>query len=50
MYAVVRTYSGKGAEELFDMLEERKTEVRTPNPVPHRLPRRGLGAARSRAD
>ena len=27
MYAVVRTYSGKGARELFDVLEKRKTEV-----------------------
>ena len=27
MQAVVRTYSGKGAKELFDVLEKRKTEV-----------------------
>ncbi len=27
MYAVVRMYSGKGAKELFDVLEKRKTEV-----------------------
>jgi hypothetical protein len=27
MYAVVRTYSGKGAKELFDILEKRKSEV-----------------------
>ena len=27
MYAVVRTYSGKGAKELFDVLEQRKSEV-----------------------
>ena len=27
MYAVVRTYSGNGAKELFDVLEKRKTEV-----------------------
>jgi hypothetical protein len=27
MYAVVRTYSGKGAKELFDVLEKRKAEV-----------------------
>ena len=27
MYAVVRTYSGPGAKELFDMLEERREEV-----------------------
>jgi hypothetical protein len=27
MHAVVRTYSGKGAKELFDVLEKRKTEV-----------------------
>lgn len=27
MYAVIRTYSGKGASALFDILEERKGEV-----------------------
>jgi hypothetical protein len=27
MYAVIRTYSGKGAKELFDILEKRKAEV-----------------------
>jgi hypothetical protein len=27
MHAVVRTYSGKGAKELFDALEKRKAEV-----------------------
>ena len=27
MHAVVRTYSGQGAKELFDLLEERKSEV-----------------------
>lgn len=27
MHAVVRTYSGKGANELFDVLEKRKTDV-----------------------
>ena len=27
MYAVVRTYSGKGAKDLFDVLEKRKTDV-----------------------
>ena len=27
MHAVVRTYSGKGAKELFDVLEKRKSEV-----------------------
>ncbi|MDH3691584.1 MAG: hypothetical protein OEU36_19250 [Gammaproteobacteria bacterium] len=27
MYAVVRNYSGSGAKELFDLLEERKAEV-----------------------
>ena len=27
MYAVVRTYSGKGAKELFDVLQQRKTDV-----------------------
>jgi len=27
MHAVVRTYSGKGAKELFDILEQRTSEV-----------------------
>ncbi len=27
MHAVVRTYSGQGAKELFDLLEQRKSEV-----------------------
>jgi hypothetical protein len=27
MHAAVRTYSGKGAKELFDVLEKRKAEV-----------------------
>jgi hypothetical protein len=27
MHAVVRTYSGKGANELFDVLEKNKAEV-----------------------
>ena len=27
MHAVVRAYSGKGAKELFDVLEKRKTDV-----------------------
>jgi hypothetical protein len=27
MHAVVRTYSGNGAKELLDLLEQRKTEV-----------------------
>ncbi len=27
MHAVIRTYSGKGAIELFDLLEKRKSEV-----------------------
>jgi restriction endonuclease Mrr len=27
MHAVVRTYSGKGANELFDVLEKRKADV-----------------------
>jgi hypothetical protein len=27
MHAVVRTYSGKGAKELFDVLEKQKAEV-----------------------
>ena len=28
MHAVIRQYSGSGAEELFDALEERESEVR----------------------
>ena len=27
MHAVIRTYSGSGAKELFDLLEERKSDV-----------------------
>jgi hypothetical protein len=27
MHAVVRSYSGKGAKELFDLIEKRKTDV-----------------------
>ncbi len=27
MYIVIRTYSGPGAKELFDLLEERKAEI-----------------------
>ena len=27
MYAVVRTYSGAGTREFFDLLEKRKSEV-----------------------
>jgi restriction endonuclease Mrr len=27
MHSVIRTYSGKGAKELFDLLEQRKTDV-----------------------
>jgi hypothetical protein len=30
MYAVVRNYSGAGAKELFELLDERKSEVETP--------------------
>ncbi len=29
MHAVVRDYSGSGAKELFDLLEERKEEIET---------------------
>jgi len=29
MYAVVRNYSGAGAKELFDLLDESKTDVET---------------------
>jgi hypothetical protein len=31
MYAVVRTYSGKGAKELFDMLDSRKSPAGRPS-------------------
>jgi len=27
MQAVIRTYSGKGSKELFDLLEQRKADV-----------------------
>jgi hypothetical protein len=27
MHAIVRNYSGSGAKELFDLLEERRTEI-----------------------
>jgi hypothetical protein len=27
LHAVIRTYSGKGSKELFDLLEKRKTDV-----------------------
>ena len=27
MHAVIRTYSGQGAKELFDLLEKRKAEA-----------------------
>lgn len=27
MHAIVRAYSGKGAKELFDLLEKRKADV-----------------------
>ena len=29
MHAVIRTYSGSGARELFDLLEQRKSDVET---------------------
>jgi len=29
MYAIVRNYSGAGAKQLFDVLDQRKTEVET---------------------
>lgn len=29
MYALVRNYSGAGAKELFDLLDERKSDVET---------------------
>jgi hypothetical protein len=27
MHSVIRTYTGKGSEEFFDILEKRKTEI-----------------------
>ena len=29
MHAVIRTYSGKGAKELFDLLDARKADIET---------------------
>ncbi|WP_166359730.1 hypothetical protein [Pseudomonas akapageensis] len=29
MYAVIRTYSGAGAKQLFDLLEERKADIQS---------------------
>ena len=48
MYAVVRTYSGSGAKELFDLLERRKAEVEAvirtvPGLVSYTLVRTELG-------
>ena len=31
MHAVVRTYSGAGAKQLFDLLEQRKADVEPPS-------------------
>ena len=48
MYAVVRTYSGAGAKDLFDLLEKRKSEVEAvirsvPGLVSYTLVRSGDG-------
>jgi hypothetical protein len=48
MYAVVRTYSGAGAKDLFDLLEKRKSEVEAvirsvPGLVSYTLIRSGEG-------
>jgi len=48
MYAAVRTYSGSGAKELFDLLERRKAEVEeairtVPGLVSYTLVRTELG-------
>ena len=48
MYAIVRNYSGAGAKQLFDVLDQRKTEVETtlrkvPGLVSYLLVRSGDG-------
>jgi hypothetical protein len=48
MYAAVRTYSGAGAKEFFDLLEKRKSEVEAvmrsvPGLVSYTLVRTGEG-------
>jgi len=48
MYAVVRNYSGAGAKQLFDLLEQRKVEVesvirKVPGLVSYTLVRSGDG-------
>ena len=48
MYAAVRTYSGAGAKEFFDLLEKRKSEVEAvmrsvPGLVSYTLVRSGEG-------
>jgi hypothetical protein len=50
MHAVVRTYSGSGAKELFDLLEKRKAEVESamrsvPGLISYTLIRGGDGGA-----
>ena len=47
MYAVVRSYSGQGASELFDQLEQRNEEVKELiGGVPASSARQLFGAAR----
>ncbi len=44
MYAVVRTYSGQGASELFDLLEQREADVKEiMSGVPGSSPTRPFG-------
>ena len=51
MHAVVRNYSGAGAKQLFDLLEERKADVeavirKVPGLVSYTMLRSGDGARR----
>jgi hypothetical protein len=51
MHAVVRNYSGAGAKQLFDLLEQRKVEVesvirKVPGLVSYTLVRSGDGVCR----
>jgi hypothetical protein len=48
MYAVVRSYSGQGASELFDQLEQRNEEIKdliggVPGFVSYTAGRKGIG-------
>jgi hypothetical protein len=48
MYVVVRSYSGPGASELFDLLGQREQDVRvTLTALPHLGPSRALSRSNS---